>query len=290
MKLINVLSGGYRRVMDTLLGLQTEMIAGLNAQFGSLSYDLVLSGCAVTNNGNGTVNIAAGMIYIGGQLLRFAGAANIAADGSQAMVLGAPVTSTPWPFADGSIKNLYSETMAVVGPQTVLNIYQIKIGLTLFTLQTYIQAQINASEQKGTIKEVYDLDGTFLANFNTDGLGVTPYWINWALDNGNYGTRGSAGKVIVGAGVFTDPVTGLQTTYVDNTNGGELNHVLTTAEMPSHSHQQGADVYYTTGSGGSHAAGDSGAGARGNTLATGGGAGHNNMQPYNVAYRVVKIA
>ena len=101
MKLINTLPGGYRRVMDTLLGLQTEMITAVNAPFAALGYDLVLSGCAVTNNNNGTVTIAPGIMYVGGQTVRFDGAQNISADGSQAIILAAAVTSTPWPFADG---------------------------------------------------------------------------------------------------------------------------------------------------------------------------------------------
>lgn len=290
MKLLSTLTGGYRRVMDKLLSLQTETQTFVNAQFASIGFDLVLQGCAVTDNGNGTVNIAAGIVLIGGNAIRFAGANNIASDGSQAFVAGAAVSSFPEVFGDGSTKNIYSEVFATIAAQDPTNTYQIKVKTTLYNLQQYVKDQINAAEVKGTVKTIYDLDGTFLENFNTDGLGVTPAWINWALDNGNYGTPGSAGMVIIGVGTYTDPVSGLQTNYPYPSTGGEMNHTLSVAEMPAHSHQQGADVYYTVGSGGSHAAGDSGNGARGNTLSTGGGGAHNNMQPYRTAYRVVKIA
>jgi len=287
MKLINTLSGGYRRVMDTLLGLQTEMIIGINAPFGALGRDLVLSGCAVTNNGNGTVNIASGIMYVGGQTLRFDGAANIAADGSQAIVTGGVVTSTPWPFGDGSTKNLYSEQKAVIANQDPTNPTQIKIGLTLYNLQQYITDQINAAEPKGTIKHIYDLDGTFATNFDTYGLGVTTAWIGWALDNGNNGTPGSAGMVLVGAGLYTDPTSSQQTTYNNENTGGEINHTLTIAEMPSHTHPMNAGTeYHTYGNGGDHPLVE-GSGLI--TGATGGGSAHNNMQPYKVCYRVVKI-
>lgn len=57
-------------------------------------------------------------------------------------------------------------------------------------------------------------------------------------------------------------------------------------QFASHTHQQGADVYYTNGSGSSHAAGDSGTGARGNTLATGGSETRpkNNASPFIIKY------
>jgi len=277
--------------MDRLLTLQSETQTFINAQFANLGFDLVLQGCAVTNNGNGTVNIAPGIILVGGNAVRFAGANNISADGSMAFVLAAPVTSYPSIFGDGSTKNIYSEIFATIAAQDPTNYSQIKIGLTLYNLQQYVKDQINASETKGTIKEVYDLDGLFLTNFNSDGAGVTPPWIGWQLDNGNAGTPGSAGKVLVGAGVYTDPVSGLETTYVSGDTGGEINHTLTVDEMPSHTHTT-AQIFDTGGGSGPHpitttAISRTNAGLTINP--TGGGLAHNNMQPYGVAYRVVKV-
>jgi hypothetical protein len=283
MKLINTLSGGYRRVMDTLLGLQTEMITAVNAPFAALGYDLVLSGCTVTNNNNGTVSIAPGIMYVSGQMVRFDGAANIPANGSQAIILGNATTSVPWPFADGSSKNLYSEIKAVVGVQDPNNNTQLKIKTTLYNLQLYIQDQIYQSETIGTIKTIKDSTGTFIDNFDENGNGVTPRWINWAID------KDSAGRAIIGAGIYTDPISGLETTYAPGATLGEVDHVLTPTEAPTPAglppgvngpHQKpgdggGTSIYYLSGplQNGANAA-----------------TGHNNMQPSIVYYRVEKVA
>lgn len=234
MKILNTLSGGYRRVMNILLSVQNEMITMGNAPFASLQFDLVLSGCAVHDNGNGTVDIAPGLMYVAGNTLRFDGAANIANDGSMAIVTGAVVASVLRPFADGSNKNLYSEQKAVVDVQDAGNPFQMKITTSLYNLQQYIKDQINASERKGTIKELYDLSGitpgqpgSFLANFDSTGLGVTPAWMGWARDNGNNGTPGSVGSTLINDGEFTDPLDGAVTNYVAGQQYGALKQKLT---------------------------------------------------------------
>lgn len=90
------------------------------------------------------------------------------------------------------------------------------------------------------------------------------------------------GRAIGGAGAGA----GL-TAYVLGQNVGENTHLLITAEMPSHSHDMGADV---NGSATSSAVSGSGTqyqqgGGSTNTDNTGGGGAHNNMQPtsfYNI--------
>lgn len=74
--------------------------------------------------------------------------------------------------------------------------------------------------------------------------------------------------------------------------GGEKTHTLTSNEMPTHSHQATANggYYAYGGSSGSPAQG-SGYGTQLSTLQTGnagGGAAHNNMQPYTTINFIIK--
>lgn len=96
------------------------------------------------------------------------------------------------------------------------------------------------------------------------------------------------GRILLGAGSGTDS-RGEAKTFVGGTTGGEYNHLLTTSEIPAHSHTtpQGTTV---PGTGGAYnyASGDD---ITTSTMANpppsgdaGGGAVHNNMQPYLTVY------
>jgi microcystin-dependent protein len=69
--------------------------------------------------------------------------------------------------------------------------------------------------------------------------------------------------------------------------GGEATHVLTTTEMPSHSHS-----YPSTGNfngwPGNAVGWTGGSGSPGPTSSTGGGGAHNNLQPYITLYYIIK--
>lgn len=232
MKELLTLQGGYPREMDYLLNLQAELYTMSNGLFSGLGVDMVLSGCAVHDNGNGTVNIAAGLVYISGEVLRYDGENNIIADGSKAFAKGAYTATDSKLFADGFNKNVYREAKAITA-DAAGTIAEVKIKTSLYTLKQYIQDCVNASEPVGSIKHIYDLDGTFLTNFDGSGLGVTPRWLKWALDNGNNGTPGSPGMSLVAAGTYTDPVSGEETVYSSGVKGGARTHKITAAEAPT---------------------------------------------------------
>ncbi len=281
------LTGGYQRIMDYLLTNQAETLTMGNSILGSLGMDMVLSGCAVVNNNNGTVNIAPGLVYINNEILRFAGANNVLSDGSQTLTKGNYVTSFPVAFATGGSENVYKEAMAVVAAGENANVTQIKIKPVLFTLAQYIITSVQNYEQKGTIKPIYDISGTFLNNFDASGLGVTAAWIGWHICNGNAGTPNMAGCTLIGEGTFVDPVTGLQTGYNVGDAGGEQTHLLTPAETATpaglpdlldgpHNKPQdggGSPEYYI----------------RTQKAAANAQIPHNNMPPYQVVYWVIKI-
>lgn len=311
MKILSTIAGaGYPLQMDFLLNLQTEMLALGNSLFSAIPYDMVLSGCAVTDNGNGTVNIAAGMMYVGGQVIRFDGANNVPSAGTKAIGQAVPVNTDMMQFGNGSNYNTYSEVKAVVVNATGTNVQEIKVKTTLYNITQYIQDTVLAAEVKGTIKEIYDLDGTFIGNFDTTGLGVTPRWDGWALDNGSNGTRGSDGMAIIAAGTYTDPATGEHIVYADGDRVGKANQKMLSSEMPQHTHFGFVNGVATENPGTNLANATMGVAVSGNlygnqlayemhalagtpsvglTSSSGGGQAQNNMQPSIAAYRVVKI-
>lgn len=62
---------------DTLVQLQSESLKALEKGLLGGQGNMVLSGCELTDNGDGTHNLSAGHVYIDGSICPFAGATNI---------------------------------------------------------------------------------------------------------------------------------------------------------------------------------------------------------------------
>lgn len=128
----------------------------------------------------------------------------------------------------------------------------------------------------------------------------------WALCNGSNGTPDLRDRFVVGAG----------STYEVAAIGGEANHTLTAAEMPSHSHSGVAHTHSfsgsasipwcgsgCSGSGTQGAAtgngttstltagvsGTTGSGGDGSTSSAGSGSAHNNLPPYYSLAYIMKL-
>lgn len=127
--------------------------------------------------------------------------------------------------------------------------------------------------------------GLISANFDSSGLAKAgSIYVNHAIINGNNGTPAASGKVIV----QYDPDDADFDTV--GNSGGEKTHLLGVPEMPNHSHSMtgiGTDGSLTTGSGG-HAVAPRGSGGP-DTGSAGGGLAHNNMQPYMVMLKIMRI-
>ena len=82
------------------------------------------------------------------------------------------------------------------------------------------------------------------------------------------------GRVLVGAG----------TDFPAGTTGGEKTHVLTIAEMPSHTHPSSIPNFVQNTATGSVNYGFLGDGSYKDSGSSGGGAAHNNMPPYRSVY------
>jgi len=96
------------------------------------------------------------------------------------------------------------------------------------TRLVYTQTQFNtlfsgkSPSIKGEIKQIYDFDSTFAANFDGTGVGITAPWVGWALMDGQGGRPDMTGTMLVGVG----------TGYVSKIPGGNNSVTLTANNIP----------------------------------------------------------
>ena len=137
-------------------------------------------------------------------------------------------------------------------------------------------------------KVVFQKDGLYIENADGTSSNLALWlfpvgyvFMSYSADNpgdrfGGTWTLDAKGRVYIGAGGD----------YAVGATGGEATHTLTTAEMPSHSHQQ----YVTTGTGTDAPRSDYNEDGtfskypQCSTGSTGGGGAHNNMMPYKAVY------
>jgi hypothetical protein len=243
----------------------------------------VLTGCV--NSGSGTnYVISAGAVAYDGEVYQVP-AASFTASGSNVPV--ATITTTqfldvsadPVTFTDGVPRYVHDINSMTLGP-----------GLSGSGTVNYSSFFFPQNVPVGGIGQIIDFvpPTADLSWFGgSGGLGNNPYTLGWAIANGNNGTINATGAVTVGYKSGDSDFGTLSAT------GGEKTHVLSTTEMPSHTHVE--QVYAAANTGGTTPAGylntTGGLVNDGTTTAaTGGGGAHNNLQPFIVVLKIQRIS
>jgi hypothetical protein len=246
--------GGFPFEQDTLKFMQDNVAGAFSGIAKLCGSKTILSGVVLAGG-----NVSDGWISYNGELIQFVGGVA----GAQVVITESPAVDQAL-FEDASLKDVYFAKTATCG---AVGDFPFSDLVPLLSLQNMWRP--------GDIKEKY-CDAAFMAaNYDVDGYGVNAEK-GWRILSKAY--PDTAGKVMVNldpADVDFDTV---------GKNGGEKAHILTIPEMPAHTHTQiGVNAANS---------GTSGTGANNgvsNTGSTGGGAAHNNMQPYFVILKLIKL-
>lgn len=221
----------------------------------------ILNGC-VNSNTAPSYNVTAGVVYYNGEIYDVAAFA-FTTTGTDLpypnlLITQFTTNADPVQFTDGTPRNVHNiRSLTVTATST-------DTGYPIYTNWYRAGAWIY-----GDTKEIV-CNNTYMGiHFDSTGLGRKERK-GWAIMNGSNGTPNDNGKVVIAYG--TDYTTLAAT-------GGEVSHVLTTAELPPISVpttviQSDGSPTYTSG----YAKGTIGSGTA-----------HNNMQPYVVRLRIMKL-
>lgn len=253
--------GGFPLEQDTLKFLQESYTAALSGVAKLCGNKTILAGVEVTGGA-----VTDGWISYNGELIPFVG-------GSFGAEVVITESATAVTFEDNTEHDVYFKKTATCGV----------IGEFSFSELTPLSFLQNIW-MPGDIKEKY-CDGAYIAaNFDVNGFGLGKEK-GWRILS--KAIPSTAGKVFVNID-FEDP-----DLDEGGKTGGSKTHTLTIAEMPAHSHD--VDDYASLT--GTYAKGkwfyaDPGNGTFQGTAKVkdaGGGQPHNNMQPYFVILKLIKL-
>jgi microcystin-dependent protein len=217
-----------------------------------------------------TFTVTAGSVYLDGEIYNI-DAFTFTSSGVNDAYPGLEITqftanADPVTFTDGT-------------PRNVHNIRKLRVTNTTGTgLQKFTSWIRLSTWLYGDTKEVVCNSAYITKNFNSTGLGILER-TGWAIMNGQNGTPDDDGLVVIGYGAAHTSL---------GFTAGEETHSLTIAQMPNHSHTVNAylgneNVVPNTGTG------SNGGNQNLTTSAVGGGEAHNNMQPYVIRLRIMRI-
>jgi hypothetical protein len=258
-------TGGRPLYDDDLQTIQDEAQLAATAVLAGLGRDCIVSGCKVAGG-----VVGAGLVYVGGKLLRFLGASNVSFPCSL-IANAVPVVVDDRDYEDGITRTCIQEVFAEIqqGVASGVPVYA-QGGLTLQHVLRGAQWEVGDRKFSNLVLTDYD---------PTTGVGLpgSPAW-GWAID------ATLAGRVAVGMDTNTLAFDTI------GKQGGAVNHTLTIPEMPTHDHTGGVtqarfaylDGHVTLNSATDDSATEPNLSRALSVQAQGGSQAHNNLQPYTV--------
>jgi hypothetical protein len=225
MKLLVFETGGRPLALDDLETLQTELY---NATYATLrnAPDMVLSGCAVSENSSGGGSIAAGWLWLGGSIRLFDGATIDAFPVD--LVQGENEFSDYRAYQTGGSKACIRERQILVQPSGTAAAGTPKLKFNPVPSRTYAKWIESLSRTVGEVQWLANVD---VSQYDGTGRG----WENratagWALCNGQNGTADLRARFVVGHFPQHADYAAV------GQKGGSERVELAIAHLPAHSH------------------------------------------------------